>query len=128
MAARKAHEDELNAIVEGWCETQDAAEAETALCSLGVSAARVVSLYDVYDRPNPLFEARGFVEMVDHPETGPQLLAGAPWTLARTPAEPLRPAPCLGEHSYEVLTQELGITDEEYRELVAAGVTGTLND
>jgi hypothetical protein len=36
----------------------------------------------------------------------------------------LRPAPSVGEHSRE----ELAITDSEYDDLVAAGVTGTLDD
>ena len=42
--------------------------------------------------------------------------------------EPIRPAPCVGEHSREVFAAELGMTDAEYEDLVAAGVTGTLDE
>jgi len=37
-------------------------------------------------------------------------------------------APCVGQHSREVFAEELGIGAEEYDALVAAGVTGTLDD
>jgi len=127
MAGRKAHEAELDAMLAAWCATQDAAAAEAALAACGVAAARVVSLYDAYDEPNPNFTARGFVVPVEHPESGVNMLPGAPWKIGGARA-PLRPAPCLGEHSREVFRQELAITDAEYDALVAAGVTGTLDE
>jgi hypothetical protein len=34
----------------------------------------------------------------------------------------------VGQHSREVLTGELGISDDDYERLVAGGVTGTLDD
>ena len=39
-------------------------------------------------------------------------------------ARDVRPAPLLGEHSREVFAELLGMTDEEYEALVAAGVSG----
>ena len=34
----------------------------------------------------------------------------------------------MGEHSAEILAQELGIRPEQYKELVSAGITGTIEE
>ncbi len=44
------------------------------------------------------------------------------------PASPVRASPCVGQHSREVLAEELDIGDAEYESPVAAGITGTLDD
>ena len=128
MAARKANETALDELIAAWCLEHDAFDAEPALGALGVAAARVVPLYELYSRPDPNLTARGFIEPVDHPEAGVTLLAGRPWKFSAAPNAPLRPSPSVGEHSREVLSEELGIDDDEYAALVALGVTGTLDD
>jgi len=128
MAARKANEADLDAIIGNWCAAQDAVAAENALGKLGIAAARVVPLYELYSRPDPNFLASGFVSRVDHPEAGPTWLPGRPWRFSAAPSSPLRAAPCVGQHSREVLAEELGIGDDEYEALVATGVSGTLDD
>ena len=128
MAARKANEAALDELLAAWCATRDAFEAESTLGALGLTVARVVPLYEAYTRPDPNLAARGFVGPIDHPEAGTTLLPGRPWRLSAATAAPLRPSPCLGEHSREVLREELGIDDDEYAELVAAGITGTLDE
>ena len=70
MADRKANEADLDVIIADWCAGQDASEAERALGALGLAAARVVPLYELYSRPDPHFLASGFVTRVDHPEAG----------------------------------------------------------
>jgi crotonobetainyl-CoA:carnitine CoA-transferase CaiB-like acyl-CoA transferase len=105
-----------------------ASEAETALGTIGVSAARVVPLYEIYSRPDPNLVASGFITAVDHPEAGVTWLPGRPWKLSAAPLTPVTAAPCIGQHSSEVLAEELGIGPDEYEKLVASGVTGTLDD
>jgi hypothetical protein len=34
------------------------------------------------------------------------------------------PAPCLGEHTWEVLTEVLGLTEEQATEVLAGGACG----
>ncbi len=128
MVDRKRHEDELDRLIAEWTVTQDATATERRLGSLGLTVARVAPFYELYSRPDPNFAASGFVGVVDHPEAGPTLLPGRPWRLSGAPASPLRPAPCVGEHSQEFLARELGIGDDEYALLVRAGITGTLDD
>ncbi len=128
MSSRKANEATLDAILAEWCAGQDADRAEATLGMLGVSAARVIPLQELYSRPDPNLVASGFVTAVDHPEAGTTWLPGRPWKLPRESPSPVVAAPCVGQHSREVLTAELGIDAEEYAALVAAGVTGTLHD
>ena len=128
MALRKENETELDALIGEWCKDQDARDAEHALGTLGIAAARVVPLYELYSRPDPHFLASGFISAVDHPETGKTWLPGRPWRFSWGPSIPISPAPCVGQHSREVLNEELGIDDREYEALVTAGVTGTLDD
>ncbi len=128
MASRKAFEPDLDAILDEWCAQQDASRLETTLGELGLDVARVVPLYELYSRPDPNFLNSGFVSSIDHPEAGATWLPGRPWRYSAVPAAPLRASPCVGQHSREVLAEELGIGDAEYAALVAAGVTGTLDD
>jgi crotonobetainyl-CoA:carnitine CoA-transferase CaiB-like acyl-CoA transferase len=125
MAARKSDERVLDAILAEWCARHRAADIEAALGSLGVCAARVAPLRELYSRPDPAMVASGFVTSVDHPEVGPSWLPGAPWRLSG-----LRPAiwaaPCVGQHSQEILAAELGIGEAEYEALVADAITGVL--
>ncbi len=128
MSGRKANEVQLDELVGTWVRTQDAREAENVLGKLGVCAARVRPLYDIYSQPDPDFRTAGFVSRVDHPETGPTWLPGRPWRFSASAAAAIRPAPCVGQHSREILMQELGVTAVEYERLAKAGVTGTLDE
>jgi crotonobetainyl-CoA:carnitine CoA-transferase CaiB-like acyl-CoA transferase len=67
-----------------------------------------------------LVRAREMVVEVDQPELGPVRLLGAPVKLSRTPADPTRPAPALGEHTEEVL-REAGFADDELAALLESG-------
>ncbi|MGH2987398.1 MAG: CaiB/BaiF CoA transferase family protein [Solirubrobacterales bacterium] len=73
-----------------------------------------------------LVRAREMVVEVDQPELGPVRLLGHPVKLSRTPADPTRAAPALGEHTEEVL-REAGLTDDDVRKLLESGAVGGLN-
>jgi crotonobetainyl-CoA:carnitine CoA-transferase CaiB-like acyl-CoA transferase len=128
LDGRRRFEDEIDGRLAEWTRGQDAARAESDLCARGVAAARVVPLYELYDQPDPNFLATGFVSEIVHPEVGPSWLPGRPWRFASGPSAALRPAPCVGEHSREILVGELGLTEAEYAGLVASGVTGSLSE
>jgi alpha-methylacyl-CoA racemase len=73
-----------------------------------------------------LVRAREMVVEVEQPELGPVRLLGHPIKLSRTPADPTRPAPALGEHTEEVL-REAGFSDDEVASLLESGAAGGLN-
>jgi crotonobetainyl-CoA:carnitine CoA-transferase CaiB-like acyl-CoA transferase len=62
------------------------------------------------------------VETVEHPTIGALRLLGIPFTLHGTPATVRRPPPTLGQHTEEILRDELGMTDQRVDELRAHGV------
>jgi len=65
---------------------------------------------------NPMFE------MVEQPGIGSYLMPGSPLEFGAFERVPVRPAPALGEHTDEVLTDLLGLTDAEIGRLHDDGV------
>ncbi|RPG49759.1 MAG: CoA transferase [Gammaproteobacteria bacterium TMED1] len=126
MKSRKINEVSLDTILGEWCASQNADSAERELGRLGVSVARVRTLYELFEKPESNFVESGFFSFIDHPETGPTWLPGRPWRFSAAEGSPLRPSPCVGEHSKEVLMNELDLTEKDYQTLVAKGITGTV--
>ena len=127
-ASRKLNESALDEIVAAWTSAQDASGLERRLLALGLDAARVAKPYEQFSEPDAHYLASGFVQSVDHPEVGESWLPGAPWRFSGAEDRKLRPSPCVGEHSFEVFAQELGMTETEYRSLVERGISGTMDD
>ncbi len=73
-----------------------------------------------------LVRARGMVVGVQQPDIGPVRLLGHPVKFSRTPADPTRPAPALGEHTEQVLA-ESGLSAELISALLESGAVGGLN-
>jgi crotonobetainyl-CoA:carnitine CoA-transferase CaiB-like acyl-CoA transferase len=67
-----------------------------------------------------LVRSRGMVVEIEQPRIGAVRQLGAPIKLTRTPADPTRPAPALGQHTEEAL-REAGFADEEIAAMLAAG-------
>ncbi len=65
---------------------------------------------------NPMFE------MVEQPGIGSYLMPGSPLEFGAFERVPVRPAPALGEHTDEVLSDLLGLTDAEISRLHDDGV------
>ena len=73
-----------------------------------------------------LVQEREMVVEVGQPEFGPIRLLGSPLKLSRTPADPTRPAPALGEHTEDVL-RDAGFSDEEVASLLGSGAAAGPN-
>jgi alpha-methylacyl-CoA racemase len=73
-----------------------------------------------------LVRARKMVVGVNQPELGLVRLLGHPVKFSRTPADPTRPAPALGEHTEDVLA-ESGLSAELIAALMESGAVGGLN-
>ena len=127
-ASRKANESHLDEIVAAWTSPQDASEVERRLQSIGIDAARVAKPYAQFSEPDPTYLETGFVQSVDHPEVGRSWLPGAPWRFSGPEDHQLRPSPCVGQHSFEVFAQELGMSESDYRALVERRISGTMDD
>ncbi len=68
------------------------------------------------------FRARGVWATVEHPEAGTVVMPGRPFILHRTPWSLRRPAPTLGQHNKEVLTDALRYSSEEVARFRRLGV------
>jgi len=71
---------------------------------------------------DPHVKARGVHVQIPHPRAGAVSALANPAKLSATPPSYDRPAPRLGEHTREVLSSVLGLSNVEIDELAAAAV------
>ena len=83
----------------------------------GITVTSINSVADVL--ADPQAEARKSVWEVEHPALGNiQLMGSALQHLSRTPASPQGHPPLLGEHTEEVLSEALGMSDSDIGDLI----------
>ena len=85
----------------------------------GVPAGPINTYPEALTDPHTL--ARSMVVDLVHPEAGSIKALGIPVKLSDTPGAVDRPAPLVGQHTAEILT-ELGYTEAEQRKLRTGGV------
>ncbi|MGN6579256.1 MAG: CaiB/BaiF CoA transferase family protein [Bordetella sp.] len=83
------------------------AELEAA----GVPAGPINTLEQVYQ--DPQVQARGMKLELPHPTAGVAPIAASPLKLSGSPVRYERPAPTLGQHTRQVLSERLGLSDAE---------------
>ncbi len=120
VIARQRHRAELDGLIEAWTRPLPAEEVMARLQKEGVAAGVVCNGRDQNEDPH--LAARGFYRELEHPEIGWHRYLMPPFRLSRTPGEPGRPAPCLGQHNEQVYREVLGLSDEEFVGLLAEGV------
>lgn len=118
---RKAHEAELDELLTAWTSSRDRWGACEELQSVGVAAFPSLSPMDLWV-DNPQLEELGMLERPEHPVTGAFVVPGIPWRLERGPNGVRRPAPLLGQHTDEVLTELLDYDPATVIQLHAEGV------
>jgi benzylsuccinate CoA-transferase BbsF subunit len=70
---------------------------------------------------DPQLAHRGHYWRLQHPVMGLRTYDGPSFRLSKTPAELTRAAPCLGEDNEYVYKEIVGLSDEEFIELLADG-------
>jgi crotonobetainyl-CoA:carnitine CoA-transferase CaiB-like acyl-CoA transferase len=107
-----------------WCATRTSEDAAAELRAAGIPAAAMVPGFATLD--DPQLRARGFFETIDHQYVGEQEYPTWPMRMSAGPARYWRgPAPTLGQHTDEVLREELGVGDDELARLRDEHVIGT---
>jgi len=120
IAGRKAHEGELDVLISGWTANRRASEVADTLQAAGVAAAVVADNRFLADEDPQLNQRNYFVEL-RHPEAGLHKHCGIPWKMSRTECAVRAPAPCIGQHTNEVLADLLGYSPEEIERFRAQG-------
>jgi crotonobetainyl-CoA:carnitine CoA-transferase CaiB-like acyl-CoA transferase len=117
---RKTHEVEIDSIIEEWTVRQEAEQVVQALQEKGVPAGVVKDVRDLSDDPQLIW--RQMFWTLTHGEVGPFRHLGASFLLSETQAEAQRASPLLGEHTEEIATKIIGLSDEEFVQLLNEGV------
>jgi CoA:oxalate CoA-transferase len=116
---RPKHFAEFVAQIEAWSGKLNADECEKRLNEAGVPCS-------VYNKPSDLFshpqilERKSFKEF--DTETSKFLIQNAPFKFTNVDISTANHSPALGEHTEEVLVEELGISREKLNELKSSGV------
>ena len=116
---RKANESALIEAIEAITTTKTSDHWHAALEAAGVPCGGLNDIAAVAEDPH--LRERGFIIDVEHPKAGPTRATGFPVKLSETPATLRRPAPVLGQHTHEILS-ELGFGEEEFEALQETGV------
>jgi len=120
LPRRKQNEDEINELIGCWTVKFTPEEVMTKLQSAGVPAGVGKNAADIYD--DPQLRQRKLFWPLQHPDMGLFTHLGQGFELSKTPARANKPSPQLGEHTEYVCSKIMGMTDEEFVELMGAGV------
>jgi crotonobetainyl-CoA:carnitine CoA-transferase CaiB-like acyl-CoA transferase len=118
-ASRVAHRDELTEALEAVLRRRPTAHWLALLQGEGVPAAEVQDVAQVFAGQQA--RALGAVQELHHADAGVYRVVSTPVRLGREPLPYAAPAPALGEHTVEVLT-ELGLGTDAVERLIAEGV------
>ncbi|MCL8208793.1 MAG: CoA transferase [Actinomycetia bacterium] len=116
---RLEHRAELEAELAPTLATKTTDEWLAILDEAGVPAGPVLRLDQVYQHPQ--VKARAMEIVIDHPVAGPTHEIGMPVKLSGTPAAVYRPAPLLGQHTFQVL-RGLGYAEDQLRAWEQGGI------
>ncbi len=115
LTESKAHEAVLEARLVEWVSSRTTDESIAVLLAHSVPAGQVQGIDDVAE--NPFTWERDILVTLQHPESGPVKLLGSPFKSSRSPGVVDTPAPTVGQHTKQVLSEILGYSDARIDEL-----------
>jgi benzylsuccinate CoA-transferase BbsF subunit len=118
MARTDLIDRELGAFTAGY----EPLELMAMLQAAGVAAGMVQRSSD--HQQDPQLAHRSFFRRLEHPEMGDVPYEGHQYTITGYDNGPRFPAPCLGEHTYQVLAEVLGLDDDEISRVLGSGACG----
>jgi benzylsuccinate CoA-transferase BbsF subunit len=117
---RKQNEEELDRLISDWTVNLTPEDVMNKMQSAGVPAGVVKNAADISE--DPQLKHRDHFWPMEHPDMGTFNHLGHSMILSKTPAQAYMPSPRLGEHTEYVCTKIFGMSDEEFVELLTAGV------
>nr|NIO12032.1 hypothetical protein [Deltaproteobacteria bacterium] len=104
-------------LIESWTIRLSKSDVEKYLKDAGVPAQSMRRVPEMLEGPD---RAQVFHPW-DDPQGGAELTTGDPFTFSSSLLAPLSPAPMLGEHTKNCLSEWLGLSDNEIGELKGQG-------
>jgi len=117
---RKANREVLEAMIAEVMRTRTVAEWEQRLEAHDVPHAPILGVRAALEHPHS--SAREMVVTADHPSAGEIRMTGRPMKFPGASQPPLSAPPLLGQHTAEVLSDELGCSADEIAGLSDRGV------
>jgi len=111
VGGRLAAQAMLDAEIGAWTRTRSPFVVMEALQAVGVPAGVAMRSSDLLRDPH--YAQRGFYRSQDHAEMGRVAYAGPQFRIGGYAGGPRGPAPLLGEHSMEILRDDLGLSAAE---------------
>ena len=119
---RAANRVALKAVLQPLIQARPRAEWVTALTASGVPCGEIRTVADVCE--NPQLTDRGQIQAVQHPAAGTVRYVASAIRFDDAPPPPARPAPRLGEHRDELLSEWLGLDTAAVAALAREGAFG----
>ncbi|HVR31128.1 MAG TPA: CoA transferase [Acidimicrobiia bacterium] len=116
---REARRDEVNEVVAKWVAGLSSEIVAHRLARVGVPSGLVNTSADVLE--DPRLAEREFWHTIEHPVIGELPMFRLPFVTAAGRTSMTRP-PLLGEHTWEIASEVLGMSSEEYDRLTTAEV------
>ncbi|MXZ62193.1 MAG: CoA transferase [Chloroflexi bacterium] len=123
-AVRHRNRDAINAEVAAWTVAFEDHALMLQLQAAGVPAIATTHHEEITSDPHHV--ARGYFQAIEQHEAGTHLFPGPMARFERTSLLPARPAPTLGRHNEEILRGVVGLSAEEYQQLLDDDVIGTV--
>lgn len=112
----QAH-DLIDEHLADWTQAQAPEDAIAQLTGAGIPAGHVQRSSDLLE--DPQYQHRGFHRYLEHGEMGLIPYSGHQYRVSGYDHGPRKPAPLIGEDSFEFLTASLGLSDEQVADLMA---------
>jgi crotonobetainyl-CoA:carnitine CoA-transferase CaiB-like acyl-CoA transferase len=122
LAGRLARREQIDREVAAFTALREPRALMESLQAAGVPAGMVQRSSD--HMQDPQLAHRQFFRRLQHPEMGEVPYEGHPYKISGYDNGPRLPAPCLGEHTYQVLSELLGMSDDEVAEAMGSGACG----
>jgi crotonobetainyl-CoA:carnitine CoA-transferase CaiB-like acyl-CoA transferase len=116
---RLAAQDKLDAGISEWTKERGPYEVMEVLQKAGVPSGVAQRSSDLMN--DPQLKHRGFHRYLDHPEMGNVPYSGHQFRIRGYDSAPLFAAPCLGQHSEQVMRDILAMSEQQMAEVLAAG-------
>lgn len=114
---RVENHEPLKAIIEQWTRTRKIDDIVDILLKAGIPSAPINTIDRVAKDPHIAGAREMFVDL-EHPVAGKMKVTGNQLKFTNKKIEISRPAPLLGQHTEEILTEKLGMSHDDYEELM----------